>query len=550
MGYLAAALFGAALFALRLIPAGQERFAFDEAHHAGWARLIANGDPFMHQIAADKPPQLYYLVALAFKLFGENETAARLPNALLGTLIILPLWGLTRRLYPTQPLLGPVVVGLFALSPLAQVYAPTVFTDPVMAFWLVMSVWLLSRENWGLGGLAFGMALCGKQQALFFLPYPVFIGLISYLTSAKRPSNLNWRSFIPLLKAAIGVAIPVLLLIGFDKWRGQTSSLTYGAALNGEKLTLASPTQWPGRVAEWWNRVLQYFFVPNPFGWLLLLGLTGFLVWTLKQLWDMWRKRRNEEQSLSDPAYSKTILTDAALFAATGIVLVWHTALTFPVWDRYLLPLVPFAALLVARLLAWGAYDLPPKGARPRFTIGKSRDSKKSYSPTQNSKLKTQNYSLALLTLVTLGLMVQPVAMAATYQLPLGGDYLAFGGSGPGQHYAYDGIDELATFFRNNTRPGAAVFQEEMDWHFSYYLFGIPLEIPSNKSQLLDPAQIAARAAKGESYVVFADWQSSSYKRLRQGLAPYGLQLEEALEVYPFSDEERRAWVVYRVARV
>ena len=35
-------LFVAALFVLRFLPAGQARFAVDEAHHAGWARLIAN----------------------------------------------------------------------------------------------------------------------------------------------------------------------------------------------------------------------------------------------------------------------------------------------------------------------------------------------------------------------------------------------------------------------------------------------------------------------------------------------------------------------------
>ncbi len=536
-----AALFVVALFALRLLPAGQERFAYDEAHHAGWARLIANGDPFMKTIAVDKPPQLFYLVALAYKLFGENEVAARLPNAVLGALAVLPLWGLARKLYPSQPGLPMVAVGLFALSPLAQVYAPTVFTDPLMSFWLLVCGWLVASGRWGWAGLAFGLAVCSKQQALFFLPFPVFLAVALNLSADKG----EWVGWLRLLKrlgwTAAGVAAPVLVVFGFDKWRGQTSSLTYGAALNGDKLGLASPERWLVRLTEWWNRALQYFFVPNPFGLLILVGLVGLFGWTVWRSWDMWRGRRNSQSGPGDPLWRRTALVDLALFAAIAIVVVWHTILTFPVWDRYLLPMVPFGALLVVRLLIEVAALLPS-------SLQDLRSQLASKGPAAKTS-RSQRLILTLLTLLTLGLMVRPVAQAESYKLPLGGDYLAFSGRGAGQHYAFDGIDEVARFFPNNARPGAVVFQEELDWHFSFYLFGQPLQLPSNKSRPLDPALVASRAAEGETYVVFTDWQVASYKRLQAGLAPYNLWLEAALEVYPFSDEERLAWVVYRVAK-
>lgn len=539
LGFGLGLMFIIALFALRLLPAGQESFAFDEAHHAGWARLIANGDPFMRTIAADKPPQLFYFVALSFKLFGENETAARLPNALLGALSVLPLWGLARRLYPAQAVLPVLAVGLFALSPLAQVYAPTVFTDPVIAFWILVSGWLVASGRWGWAGLALGLAICGKQQALFFLPFPVFLGFATVLAAGK----FDRQSILGLLKrlawAVGGTLVPILLLLGFDKWRGQVSSLTYGATLNGEKLTLASPVQWPGRLADWWNRALQYFFVPGPLGFVLLLGLAIFLGWTGLRLWDIWRNRHNNYAPPPEPAALKTVLADTALFAAGGVVLVWHTVMTFPVWDRYLLPMVPFMALLVARMLIQIAAIIGPKAGNRKLLV----------SNAQSSVLSPQSLILAGLALLTLGLMVRPVAQAANYELPLGGDYLAFGGQGPGAHHAYDGIQDVALFFHNNARPGAVVFHEEMDWHFSYYLFGQPLEIPSNKSRPLDPALVADRAGRSETYVVFSDWQHASYERLQTALPSYGFWLEPSLEVYPKSDEERLAWVVYRVAR-
>jgi hypothetical protein len=514
--------FVAALFALRLLPAGQERFAVDEAHHAGWARLIAHGDPFMRTIAADKPPQLYYLVAASFKLFGDSEAAARLPNALLGALLILPLWGLARRLYPAQPAVALLACGLFALSPLAQVYAPTVFTDPVMAFWLVVCAWLVSTRRWTLAGVAMGLAVCGKQQALFFLPFPVFLALlmVSWDNAFKLKSGL-----VALLKAALrvlaGSAIPVLVVVAFDKWRGQTSSLTYGAAINGDKLGLASFQSWPQRLANWWERVLQYFFIPNPLG-LLLLAL--FLVYTGWLVWRLWLAGFyvSDAARLKSPGQGFSKWADLSLIVAMLVVLAWHTALTFPVWDRYLLPMVPFTALVMARALVWLADRLLPDF--PRL-----------------------NLKISGIALVVLALMVVPVAQAASAKLPIGGDYLAFSGRGPGAHQAYNGIELLLTFFKNNAPPGSVVFHEEMDWHFSYYLFGLPIEIPSNRSRPLDPALVARTAVKSPTYVIFADWQKASFLRLSEGLDASGLWLEEAYDIYPDNDE-RLSFAVYRVA--
>jgi len=518
-------VFLAGLFILRFLPAGQTRFAVDEAHHSGWALLIAHGDPFMRTIAADKPPQLYYLVAASFKLFGDSEVAARLPNTILGVLLLLPLWGLARRLYPAQPGVALLTCGLFAFSPLAQIYAPTVFTDPLMAFWLVVCAWLVTARRWFWAGIALGLAICGKQQALFFLPFPVFLAGLALLWDSSFKLKILFRKLLRVVSQVVaGTALPVLVVFLFDKWRGQTSSLAYGAALNGDKLGLAAPTAWVSRLGNWWERVLQYFFIPNPFGLLLLALLVIYSGWVIRQLIQA-RFYLPIKLRKQDPAEGFGRLTDLALIAGIIVVLAWHTAMTFPVWDRYLLPMVPFAALLVARALVWVAGLL-----LPRF--------------------KRFNLKLAGIALVTFALMVVPLAQAESDQLPLGGDYLAFSGRGPGAHHAYDGIEQLATFFKNNAPPGSVVFHEEMDWHFSYYLFGLPIQIPSNHSQPLDPA-VVAKAANGPTpaYVVFADWQKASYERLSKGLAVSHLWLEEAYDVYP-GNGERLSFAVYRVTSI
>lgn len=518
-------IFLVALFILRYLPAGQTRFAVDEAHHSGWALLIAHGDPFMRTIAADKPPQLYYLVAASFKLFGDSEVAARLPNTILGVLLVLPLWGLARRLYPAQPGVALLTCGLFALSPLAQIYAPTVFTDPIMAFWLVVCAWLVASRRWFWAGLALGLSICGKQQALFFLPFPVFLAALILLWDSSFKLKAVFRRLLRVVPlVVVGTGLPVLAVFFFDKWRGQASSLAYGAALNGDKLGLASPAAWPSRLADWWGKVLQYFFIPNPPGLLLLALLLIYSGWAIRQLVQA-RFYLSIKIRKQDPAEAFARLTDLGLMGGIVVVLAWHTALTFPVWDRYLLPMVPFAALLVARALVWLAGLISP--GFERF-----------------------NLKLAGVALVVFALMVVPLAQAESGQLPLGGDYLAFNGKGPGAHHAFDGIEELATFFKYNAPPGSVVFHEEMDWDFSYYLFGLAIKIPSNYSKPLDPA-VVAQAVNGPTpaYVVFADWQKASFVKLSEGLAASNLWLEEAYDVYP-GNGERLSFAVYRVTKI
>ena len=520
-GLLSGFLFLTALFILRFLPAGQTRFALDEAYNAGWARLIVNGDPFMHKVVTDKPPQLYYLLAASFKLFGESEAAARLPNALLGAMLILPLWGLARRLYPAQPAVALLACGLLALSPLAQVYAPTVYTDPLMSFWLLVCAWLVTARRWPWAGLALGLSICAQQQALFFLPFPVFLAL---LIIAWDSSFIFKAGLFGLQKAGsrflAWAVMPALAVVIFDYWRGQVSSLIYGAAVNGDKLGLAGLGAWPQRLANWWEKVLQYFFIPNPLGLVLvalLLVYSGWLAWRL------WLARFYVSVEARKQATTEAFahLGDLALVAGIVVILLFHTAVTFPIWDRYLLPMVPFTALLMARALVWGSSLILPGYSRP-------------------------NWKIAGVALVVLALMVGPVAQAGAYKLPLGGDYLAFGGRGRGAHQAYDGIELLATFFINNAPTGSVVFHEELGWHFSYYLFGLPLEFSS--TQPLAPAQVASIAAKSPAYVVFGDWQQASYLHLSEGLAAFNLMLEEAYDVYP-DNGERLSFAVYFVAK-
>jgi len=56
-----------------------------------------------------KPPLTYWAIAGSLRLFGSNEWAARLPNALAFVLTGLLVFGLARRTTPDHPGLGALV---------------------------------------------------------------------------------------------------------------------------------------------------------------------------------------------------------------------------------------------------------------------------------------------------------------------------------------------------------------------------------------------------------------------------------------------------------
>src|SRR5579871_1354946 len=93
----------------------------DEGHNAEAAReMLVTGDwlvpTFNFQLRSDKPALLYWLQLGAYRLFGVNEFAARLPSAVAGMLTILLTYELGRRLFRASTgLLAGLVLASSAL---------------------------------------------------------------------------------------------------------------------------------------------------------------------------------------------------------------------------------------------------------------------------------------------------------------------------------------------------------------------------------------------------------------------------------------------------
>ncbi len=189
-------------FGLRLVLLGQHAFHMDEACIAGWSRRILHGDLLLTGgMRNDKPPLQMYLGALGLALFGESESAIRIVNAAVSALECGVLaWALV----PVTGAGAALGAGwLLAVSPLHRGYGASGIMDGPLSFFMLLSFVLAARGRGAWSGLAWGLAFCSKQTALFLLPWP-WVALL-----AASPS---WRSALREWSLGAAVACVPLLL--------------------------------------------------------------------------------------------------------------------------------------------------------------------------------------------------------------------------------------------------------------------------------------------------------------------------------------------------
>ncbi|MEI8103159.1 MAG: glycosyltransferase family 39 protein, partial [Chlorobium sp.] len=108
-------------------------FDWDELNFAESAReVLVSGNYFTVQINFEpfweKPPLFIWMQALSMKLFGINEFAARLPNALCGITTLLVLFNAGRRVKDSR--FGLLWMLLYLSSVLPFFYFRTGIIDP------------------------------------------------------------------------------------------------------------------------------------------------------------------------------------------------------------------------------------------------------------------------------------------------------------------------------------------------------------------------------------------------------------------------------------
>jgi hypothetical protein len=379
--------------------------------------------------------------------------------------------------------------------------------------------------------LALGLAFATKQQAVVLALLVIGLGVSKgRVTGTSRDedrwSRGSWRGAIA--KFILALVFVILVVFGWDAVR-----VARGAAAGfwGQGVDSYGGVRliWPAELAHrWrrWSRLAGYLL-----GWPWMVALFGVGVGAL--LWrDMTRRR------LTQPA-----LADLTLVTFGSFYLFFHTLVAFPVWDRYLLPLVPVMGLLLGRVVNCGwsvvshLHCAQPQVGQWSVTCTARTDevrpalcSPKWVSCEWCGALHVARFALYALLVV---LLAGGGLMASAGKIPVGGD-----------HGAYDGLEEVMAFLRA-LPVGTVLYDRWLSWHYDFYLFDAYLYRAGFPSLEWLATDAAALYDGRPRYLVVPSWESEA--RLERTLAQVRLAISPVLVTY--RRDGTMSFVVYEIAR-
>jgi 4-amino-4-deoxy-L-arabinose transferase-like glycosyltransferase len=510
-------LIGLAAAILRVVP-WLSRYPLhrDEALYGSWARLIASGvDPLLLTTWVDKPPLVLYALAGSIRAFGTSELALRFPGMLASILTALLLYGFARYAYGLQ--VAVLAAGIFAASPFAILFAPTAFTDPWLTLWIVAAAWAAIAGRPFLAGLGLGLAVASKQQGLLGVPLVVALLFLPEIAGI-RPLKSASAAVRRVAMSLFGFAVVFGPLFYWDslRWSNRPSFWDRSLATYGG-LKLATVAAWPQRAEAWASQLGLVFGHPV----LTTLMLALVVVAGVRGLRLALSMNRGVQDRPALPGSIPDTVACASANALDGLLalymagyLVVHLIFAFQVWDRYLLPLVPFIALLAARgaLIVWRIAARHPVQAR---------------------------FAERVQTVTTIGFVIAlgwATWLGTTGRLPIGSD-----------HGAYAGLNDVIAVLHAQPKD-AIIYDHSLGWYYDFYLFGAPQERRwwPDPSKLADlAARTAATEPQRDQWLVMPEWEASAEPEMDRSLAVRRLRLTEARRI--FRPDGSMAFIMYRI---
>jgi hypothetical protein len=405
------------------------------------------------------------------------KIALRLPGVMAG-LVAVPLTGaLARGLYD-DVWTGAGAAAAAALSPFAVTFSGTAFPDPLMVTLGLGACVAAARGRARWAGLLAGLSFVTKQTGLVWLP--LALGLML----ARGGGRGTWtQDFLIFCLTSAGLAFAwdgVRVALGADAF-WSAGVVGYGG------LRLIWPHELWTRLRAWAGPMGALFGSPAV-DVLLLAGLPILL----------WR-------GLIQRPGTPYALSDILLASFSIIYLLLHWLVAFPVWSRYLLPLVPVTAILLGRVVRVLASLRPGRW---------------------DSGLCPAVGALFLVVLLTLSAREASAGRSSLAE----------------EAAAYEGIDTVISFF-SELPEGSVVYHHWLGWHYHYGLFDAPVYLAYWPTPAWLARDVQAFGRREPRYVAFPAWESNA--RAERALDDVGYALEPALQVR--GDSGERVVVVYRV---
>ncbi|MEY3736953.1 MAG: hypothetical protein RLZZ251_669 [Actinomycetota bacterium] len=256
-------LFGALL---RFVNLGSPKtLVFDEVYYVDGARDYLQ---YGVEMKASKPefivhpPMGKWAIATGMKIFGDNPFGWRFSAALAGTLSILLVFLVARKLFHSFEL-GLLAATLMSFDGLHLVMSRTSLLDIFLMFFLLLAFTLFLYDKHWLTAISLGLALGTKWNAFYFIA-----ALMIYLAFTK------WRALLKYI-----LAIPLTYLATWSGWLVTTTGWKRDATSN----RLLSLFRYHQEILHFHtNLTTEHAYQANPWNWLILGRPTSFFYETPK----------------------------------------------------------------------------------------------------------------------------------------------------------------------------------------------------------------------------------------------------------------------------
>ncbi len=278
----------------------------------------------------EKPPLFYWLQAASIKVFGINDFAVSIVNALMALLTSIAIYCATRKLYGRLP--GLFASFIFATSGLVFALTRAITIDMTLTFFLtgsLLSFLLASQFTPGVKRylylwLMYIFAACAVMTK--GLVGIVFLGLIAviWLTLFKEWRNLKTYCLISGSCIFLLLTLPWHILV-------QIKNPEFSHFYFIEQHFLRYFTDYAGRSKEWW--FLPLTSLAGLYPWLVFLPQT--IVYNIKTTSKNWQQAK----------------TTVFLLLWISVIYVFY-AFSNSQLIPYILPIFPPLAILIGNYLA------------------------------------------------------------------------------------------------------------------------------------------------------------------------------------------------------
>ena len=242
-------------------------YVFDEVYYAKNANsLLSSAVELDEQGKAEfvvHPPFGKWLIAIGIRLFGNEEFGWRFASVIFGTLSILLIYLIVKKLFNSE-FLSITAALLMAFDGLNLVMSRVALLDIFLMFFILLSIYFLIINNLWLSGSAIGLALSIKWSAAFLIPL-VILFVVVY----------NKVTFRNLLKV-MGQFTLLPISIYFASWSGWIFS-SQGWARQSESNVFASLWNYHLQILDFHQGLDdKHAYQANPWSWLVLGRPTSF----------------------------------------------------------------------------------------------------------------------------------------------------------------------------------------------------------------------------------------------------------------------------------